>query len=1212
MFLRHPFALPFRTSALALLFAGAAAYGSPSTPGFVYETETELQTLADLTGDGNPDLVVADKETGEFRVGEGSSDGTLSWRTHPGDSGLGSLSDLSAGRILDVDRDVLLFTEPMVNRIQLIDSPKDLPFTEKQFYRFTGVGPAVITAIDAPGIKDDHNPDFLDVFYQNIFDEYDDVSRLWIQGNPTGTLPLEESSGTAYIEALPKLANRVLLTEGDPKGYVYLEKYEEATDLVLRNPADSSFAEIDRITDLPTNARYVYGKFGEETEILFFAPGETEIFWSQFGDDEEFTQPDSFSVTHRIIDIRVIDSSGEPQLLLTHDDGSQATILQYEGEGNFEIAETLEAPNGQSFTGAMSVGGHLHLLTGEPGGPSSALQHYAFDGETHQFQEEQKMTELRPLGSRASVLAFDEDPLVESEAQLLGALEAGPWTSAFQLDDGEITVRSERFLGPEQGLGEAQEIILQDIPSGTAGGLSTQIDPDLSIFFRNAAVGEVTLELALEPQSGSFTQAIRPEMELSGQGGIFYRTSQNPSWDNYDPADPPTLFQDTTLTAVAVDPQGRLSNVVQATYTFPLDPTEQDSNNNGLPDFVMDAYGLDPLSNRADSSGNGFTDLQEVLAGTDPLDPNDQPDRNQVSFESPNSFDLFAVPATVDPDNAGASFASFPQPPQPGSGYSDLSTKVRVYQPSGFFLGSSPTLAPFLTADPAAIIRSIDSPGKDLFVIAMTERRFDVDADPAAEYGRQTAALIRPPKMEFKPFDDFDFGEHGGVDDLSAEADAWRDAAMDYYANFERPQIVYDPIDYESTLILLLVEAALGQKLYEREILDRPNLSLTPFRENENPLKPEEIEDEASDRNRAVSNRQLLDLQLRADKGGAESFLIKEMILTIEEGLAEAEANSDADNLTILAERLYRAHASYSEQGRLRAPFDALRRFIRTGDLENTGYLDEDLGADLGIPPGLLTSARDGRDELLSHIDPRQLETVYFYYDGGSPNGDCVEWSEVLFNPNDFDPENPLYSGFSYELRDDRGRPYPISRAVPLTEGTVFQVTGFVMDDAVCANRSLEVISQPSLAFINNANPDDFNGDLIPDNLQNLNPSVTLSPFADSSGNGYSDLQEILAGSDPYNANRVPTDPDGNPLPAEDLGPPTVRIETTEEGHSRIEFAYPSDYAPQIRFQLYESDDLETFEPVGKSAEHHGNGEHELEVSQSGEAKFYRFRMELR
>jgi hypothetical protein len=187
-----------------------------------------------------------------------------------------------------------------------------------------------------------------------------------------------------------------------------------------------------------------------------------------------------------------------------------------------------------------------------------------------------------------------------------------------------------------------------------------------------------------------------------------------------------------------------------------------------------------------------------------------------------------------------------------------------------------------------------------------------------------------------------------------------------------------------------------------------------------------------------------------------------------------------------------------------------------------------------------------------------------------------------------------------------------VARAFPLTVGSVFKVTGYVLDSAPCGDVALEVIPAPELAFLRNSSASDADGDLIPDGIEERNPGASFSPFGDTDGDGYTDLQEILDGSDPDNGSDIPTD-GGGPAQVAEVGPPQLKIRSTGSTTAAIEFDYPADYVPFIEFELYSTSDLKTsFSPTGQKANHTGGGNHEQVVNQSGDKEFYIFRMKLK
>ncbi len=244
---------------------------------------------------------------------------------------------------------------------------------------------------------------------------------------------------------------------------------------------------------------------------------------------------------------------------------------------------------------------------------------------------------------------------------------------------------------------------------------------------------------------------------------------------------------------------------------------------------------------------------------------------------------------------------------------------------------------------------------------------------------------------------------------------------------------------------------------------------------------------------------------------------------------------------------------------------------------------------------------------MLDAVAPREIRTVHLIRQGGESPA-CPVWAEVLFTSADtFDPDAPNLSGTDYALVDRRGEPFRFGRAFPLTEGSVFRIRGYLEDAPDCGGDfALEVIEAPELVYLRNAPPSDRDGDLIPDALAELNPGTDFDPFDDSDGDGYTDLQEILDGTNP-------ADPASRPAEQVDLGPPQLEITPTGPNTAAIEFDFPREYARHVEFVLYGTDDLtEPFAPTGDTANHTGAGNHEQVVDQSDDAEFFIFRMQLK
>ncbi|HWQ93457.1 MAG TPA: hypothetical protein VN673_17435, partial [Clostridia bacterium] len=103
---------------------------------FVYESSREYFGSGDFNGDRLEDVVIADKETGKYRLGYMSNTGLLSWGDNR-PSGIKGISGFGIGRVLGTNVDGLVFASADANQITLVDvasptaasRPVAVPFT---------------------------------------------------------------------------------------------------------------------------------------------------------------------------------------------------------------------------------------------------------------------------------------------------------------------------------------------------------------------------------------------------------------------------------------------------------------------------------------------------------------------------------------------------------------------------------------------------------------------------------------------------------------------------------------------------------------------------------------------------------------------------------------------------------------------------------------------------------------------------------------------------------------------------------------------------------------------------------------------------------------------------------------------------------------------------------------------------------------------------
>ena len=1185
---------------LSLVSICSAVFGA-AQPILVDETTTEFQTLADVNGDGTLDIVVVDKAGGQVRIAQSDGNGSISWRSSALDSGLRDVTGFCTGYCFTPGREALALASSLDNRIQLIDTPSEATLIEPQALIHSKLGPSLITALQVPGGPvADYTPDLDDLIYHAIY--HDPSSDNSVQGfrNRDGSLPMDEFEVTAN-QGVARHPEAVTLQAGMAPAYAVLRDESGVNLLELYNVDKNPIELIGQLPDLPYGCDFVAADFDNdgEAEFLIWSPGSSELYETEWNGGltglSSFTYPEDAPIEA----LRVVYSTGQPQLIVIHSYGSHADRVSYAGAGNLSIEERFTPKSGQPFTGALSSGEVLHLLAGATG--SEDYESHRFDSATnrHNLEASGSLPTLQTQDAGSSVLIFDDNPLTRPEAQLLSRLSVGAWTSAFALGGASATVDHEAFIDSESGLGNLQTATINQPPAGSSSGLTRQVFDDLSMRFDAAPVGEVVAQLSLLTPGGAYTAALRPELSLNGSGTIWYRENDN-SWDKYQIDNPPVIISDTTFYAFAVDSSGRLSNIVRAEYFFWLDPSEQDSNGDGVPDFVAQQHGLDPLNDAWDSDADGFSDLQEILAGTNPNDAGDTPARADVDYALPNQFDLAVTPAIPNPSAPGSLYYTLASSPN--------QTQVQAHMPSGMLLDRALTDS-LAHPQPSALLSGLASEHRDLFLIVSTELNFDVDdgsASPAA-YGRQLAGIFPCPELDYTPFTFDAFGAAGGLSDLAAEASAWQVAALAHYTGLAHPAYTFAPLDHTDSLKLLLVETFLGSALYERGLIDRSNLSLTPFRASEAPLRIDQDDNGDGERDRAVDHASLLSLQREPTDAGS-SYRLHSVIEQIDAAI-DSPATAEQSALVELARLLYTLHALDATPGSLRQPFDALRHFLRTGHLNGTGFDQAAFTADLSS--SLLTDAASGASQVLALPEARSATTVYVYYQhyGYSTIDYPISWSAVNFSDN-FDPYAPDYTGESWSFVDESGDAFQIGRAFPLTTGSVFAVRGYEVPTSMYSERTLEVIDAPELVYLSHESTIDADGDLIPDTLEALAPSLSFDPLGDSDGDGYSDLQEMLHGSDPHLAGSYPMQ-SGSAAPVDALQPPTLAI-SADTGYGLIDFDYPASYVDHIAFDLYQSSDLQTFTYTGSSAEYLGNGSFQLSIPLSDDKTFYRLRLRLK
>lgn len=1205
---------------LLLLALPPFAAAQPALPPQVTGTDAEFHAVA-RDGAGGHLLVVTDRATGLARVATLDGTGLPDWAPDPANFGMEALTGMTLGPLDDPAADTLAAVNLWDNRVNLVD-PRPAVGGVRSILPAGSVGPAAVAATRVAGLA--QPPGLLDIaFFEAVFNPTSDYN-VEIAVNTGGafntpvvsTVAADPAGWAARFESAmgPAAANRVLLRIDSP-----------GTSTFEMRAAVSGPVRLDTVNtfSLPVaEARAVYGDLtpGGRAVIAAHAPGESEIHVRRWNTaTSSFDLPGTHDLGFPVGRLAVIPYGAQLALLAVGEDRESAGVFLFDESLGISAGSVINAPAGRYITGAAAHGpNRAHVFYGDADGRTTGVRTYDSSSGLNLLNDS-GLPSLPRLGRGTSVLLYDGTPFIDPGARVVARIDGGVWTNAFTIAGGTMFADGERFLGPAAGLGDPQTTNLGAELPGIGGALVNQISDSTSFFAASAAQGVFLPEAVIDPPPGEYEDGVVVTFEVPDMHGVFYRADDGASPWQLTADSGPHLFTDTSLLYLVWDPaNSRLGPLRRAVYTITKPPAAQDLNEDGIPDFVRSAYGLDP-GGPDDTDADGFSDLQELLAGTDPLDPDDFPvdidgntDRLAATWFGTNALDVEIAPLSRSPDPAPAWFRSFPK-----AGETDPDpTLVAAYDLYGSLLGSAPTTAPAAgdtLAMPAARMEGLRLDETALFLVFATEANFPVQSGIGDQsQGRELIAVRPMPLDPVQPFVYTDFGNLGGLANLTAEADAWVAAAQAYYFNLQRPVLAVEDFDYRETLAALLLEAFIGRELYKRgtdpdasldpvtEGFPSPFISLTRFRGIETAVPVAEASGDPAQT--VIPTRAHIRALRRQVVPHLPAYDLPAVFETLHDAVLNPPAAA-AEALLELAEEIHRLSAANAPDGSRRAPVTALRRLIRHGDLDTTGY-----AADPTLPASLVNNAAAGAEALLDLPAAREFVGVYLLVTPDSIGDPLAPLPELLGFAPTMDPADAFPGTGLATLVDSSHNPLHLPRAFNLPPGSIIEANGLLLAGAPGAAFTLEVIPPVTVVHLELPAPVDSNDNLIPDALEELFPDIPLDPFADLDGDGFSLLQELIDGTNPFDPDDFPA---GDPL---DLSPPVVGIiPANPTVIFDVGFQYPAAAAPYVGFRLHAGDDLETFTDTGIDAAHLGGGQFGLSIDTGGNLPaFFTFRMYLK
>jgi hypothetical protein len=757
---------------------------------------------------------------------------------------------------------------------------------------------------------------------------------------------------------------------------------------------------------------------------------------------------------------------------------------------------------------------------------------------------------MNRFSGAANALLFDFEPFVNAAARPRQLYRHGDWSTALQVSP-TVRVTGQQFLGTSNGLGSASTRDFGAPVSGVRTGLVNQYLPSVSIFSGRSALGQLDGEIGIAPASGHYGEAQFVTLSTNGTGiwRVFYRIGARQAWVTY--AGSFTVISDAVVEAYGRRvSDGALTPVARATYTFSEPAGKLDSDNDGVPDFVEKTRGLNPLLG-ADSDHDGFTDLEELARGSDPLSSASKPN---VSGPMRNAFNRLVSP----------------QPPHPTTGAPAkpaTNVTLRAFSLGGSFLGTA-TTSPIHGGgdiDPAALFVNLSPEPRARFIVETTPNHYGLAGNFRLRAGRELIGLVPVP-----PTNQFLVNYSYGGGSLATETANWIVAASNAVKTAENPTNA-GLLTHESALVAALFERHAADALLARGTNGAGHATLFDFRSGD------------ADR-LAITAADISNLEQYSGPG-APGYSQQ----TVFEFLDREVRSPKSSALSDFAKELWRISAAESnaEQGTYPLPFDEVRRLL-SGEPITPSYLPfKSLSTNE-------LAARAQAAKLLALVPPRPQTNIT---------------AVVVANHSGPEPIRlQTLDGRAIALWRFDGAPFVFPPNLQLLPGA--RIALFAHSDLPSSQGelALEVI-WVAMTAVPMPSPGDADGNLLVDSWEELFfGHIGVDPFADADGDGYSNFQEMLEGTQPDDALVKPG------VPPNGLERPLLVL-NTEGGQLNFRFTWPASFIDQFQFGLQASDQVEgpyvqtstpPLSPVG-------GGAYELQLPRTLDPlRFYRLTLQLR
>ncbi len=582
----------------------------------VQETPREFSAAGDFNGDGFSDVLVLDKTSGIYRIGYGNVAGTLNF-AEGRPSGMDTVTGFAVGK-LSGTRDSFAVASPTANRAHVL-SPLSAGYTEPKIAA-AGTGAQLLAAFDMPGgpgpTAEDDLASFatLDPVMGTQLRALRSNSGTWSLLNQTDVPAGEVAHGNSLTPAA-----------GATPLFSYMSRGGTTDGFHGWQLTGATTTEVLTVAAMPAGREYVSAIFeAPRTDVFFYTPGQPGVGVRRIlvGAPWTFGAETAATFGEPIKQMVAVNDLAGTKMLVRFSSGALA-LYGYTEAGGFSAGQQI-TPNGANglISGLIPMPGNAFQLLFAPVAGAASTTAVTFQRTSSGFSQTAITTlpALRPLTAFANVMLLADGPFRAPYVPLLRTYRARDWASGVTVGGGpfNVSVDAADYGGVSQGIGapSGQSVgTAAVLPGGTA---VNQQHARFSLFSFDSTLGSAVEDITISPAAGTYAGAVKIEFTGQSAGSTIYtrRNSSGP-FTVWTSAAAPSIFLPTTVEFHVRNAAGITSPTRAAHYEFSKPPALQDTDGDGVPDFVEIARGLNPAGG-PDSDLDGFSDRDEIAAGTDP------------------------------------------------------------------------------------------------------------------------------------------------------------------------------------------------------------------------------------------------------------------------------------------------------------------------------------------------------------------------------------------------------------------------------------------------------------------------------------------------------------------------------------------------------------------------------------------------------------------